>query len=107
MAIRDLHIFCDASEHAYWSVAYMSMIDIRQQAHVSFVLSRSHVAPKRQLYMPRLRLSAALTGVEISKVLKAEILVPIRQVILLSDSITALAEVGFLPIQGFCGYACH
>lgn len=44
---RDLH--CDASERAYGSVAYLLRKDAQREVHVSFVLARSHVVPKKQL----------------------------------------------------------
>ncbi len=65
---RDLHIFCDASERAYGSVAYLRTEDAQKEVHVSFVLARSRVAPKKQLSMPRLELSAALTGAQLASV---------------------------------------
>ena len=46
---RDLHIFCDASERAYGSVAYLRTEDAQNEVHVSFVLARSRVAPKKLL----------------------------------------------------------
>lgn len=69
-ATRELHIFCDSSERAYSSVAYMRTVDDQQKIHVAFVLARSHVAPKKQLSMPRLELSDTLTGAELTKVLQ-------------------------------------
>ena len=89
-ATRELHIFCDASERAYGSVAYMRIVDDHQQVHVAFVLARSRVAPKKQLSIPRLELSAALTGAELAKVLQSELTIPIQQVTLWSDSTTVL-----------------
>lgn len=44
-SIRDLHIFCDASERAYGSVAYLRTENAQREVHVSFVLARSRVAP--------------------------------------------------------------
>lgn len=43
---RDLHVFCDTLERAYGAVAYLRSID--EQGHVctTFVMARSHVAPK-------------------------------------------------------------
>lgn len=89
-SIRDLHIFCDASERAYGSVAYLRTEDAQKQVHVSFVLARSRVAPKKQLSMPRLELSAALTGAQLASVLQTELTLPIRTIILWSDSTTVL-----------------
>lgn len=87
---RDLHIFCDASEREYGSVAYMRTVYDQKQVHISFVLTRSHIAPKKQLSMPRLELSAALIGAQLASVLQAELTLPIGQVILWSDSTTVL-----------------
>lgn len=62
----------------------------QKQVHISFVLTRSHIAPKKQLSMPRLELSAALIGAQLASVLQAELTLPIGQVILWSDSTTVL-----------------
>lgn len=87
---RELHIFCDASEWAYDSVAYMRTVNNQGQIHVSFVLSRSRVAPRKQLSMPRLELCAGLTGAELAHLLQTELTVQIQRVILWSDSTTVL-----------------
>ncbi|XP_057704715.1 uncharacterized protein LOC130923208 [Corythoichthys intestinalis] len=87
---RALHIFCDASERAYGAVAYMRTVNEQQQVHVSFVLARSRVSPRKQLSMPRLELSAALAGAQLLDVLQRELTVPIHQTVLWSDSTTVL-----------------
>ncbi len=87
---RELHIFCDASERAYGSVSYLRTEDKNGHIHISFVLARSRVAPRKQMSMPRLELSAALTGAQMAKVLQRELTVTIRRVILWSDSTTVL-----------------
>lgn len=92
---RDLHIFCDASERAYGSVAYMRTENNEGHVHVSFVLARSRVAPRKQLTIPHLELSAALTGVQVANILQAELTVDIIHVILWSDSATVLQWLKF------------
>ncbi|XP_038071933.1 uncharacterized protein LOC119740637 [Patiria miniata] len=85
-----LHIFCDASERAYGAVAYLRAEDKHHHIHVSFVMARSRVAPKRQLSMPRLELSAALAGAQLCQLLKRELSLPVKYVVLWSDSTTVL-----------------
>lgn len=89
-ATFDLHVFCDASERAYGSVAYLRILDSNMDVHVSFVLARSRVAPKKRLSMPRLELSAALTGAQLVNTLQSELTLPIRDIVLWSDSTTVL-----------------
>lgn len=86
-----LHIFCDASEQAYGSVAYLATCQKGKKAHTSFVMARSRVAPKRQLSMPRLELCAALTGAQLAVLLQRELTLNITQTTLWSDSTTVLA----------------
>lgn len=89
-SLRQLHIFCDASEKAYGSVAYLRTESPQGKVEVSFVTARSRVAPKKQQSIPRLELCAALTGAQLAKVLKAELTLPLSSVILWSDSTTVL-----------------
>lgn len=89
-ATRHIHIFCDASERAYGSVAYMQTTDDSQQFYVSFVFARSRVAPRKQLSIPRLELSAALTGAQLARVIETELAVPPEHITLWSDSTIVL-----------------
>ncbi|XP_046549034.1 uncharacterized protein LOC124259013 [Haliotis rubra] len=88
--IRQLHIFCDASERIYGSVAYLRSEDVNGTTGVSFVAARSRVAPKKQLSIPRLELCAALTGAQLAEMLSKELTVSIDSVNLWSDSTTVL-----------------
>ncbi len=92
-SIRNLHIFCDASERAYGSVAYIQTLSPQGDIEIAFVTARSRVSPKKQQSIPRLELCAALTGAQLAKVLKSELSVPIRQITLWSDSTTVLAWI--------------
>ncbi len=87
---RQIHIFCDASEQAYGSVAYLQTESPEGKVGVAFVAARSRVAPKKQQTIPRLELCAALTGAQLAKVLKTEMTLPIYSVTLWSDSTTVL-----------------
>ena len=48
------------------------------------------MAPKRQLSIPRLELSAALTGAQLADLLGKELTMPIQKIIMYSDSTTVL-----------------
>ncbi len=88
---RELHIFCDSSESAYGSVAYLRMETDKGMVHTSFIMARSRVAPKRQISIPRLELCAALTGAQLSKLLQKELTLPLTNTVLWSDSTTVLS----------------
>lgn len=87
---REVHIFCDASEEAYGSVAYIRTTNRHGRVHLSFVMARSRVAPKRLHSMPQLELCAALTGAQLSQVLEKELTLETHRTILWSDSTTVL-----------------
>lgn len=40
---RELHVFCDASEKAYGSVAYLREVNEQGYTHLAFVMARSRV----------------------------------------------------------------
>ncbi|XP_073764219.1 uncharacterized protein [Danio rerio] len=88
---RSVHIFCDASERAYGSVAYLSTEDDQQNTQIAFLAARSRVAPKRQLSIARLELCGALTGAQLGAVLKRELTQEIHHFVYWTDSTTVLA----------------
>ncbi|XP_026094149.1 uncharacterized protein LOC113066497 [Carassius auratus] len=90
MSQREIHIFCDASERAYGSVAYLRTEDQCGEVEVAFLTARSRVAPKKQQSIPRLELCAALTGAQLAKVVRTELNLPIHQLTLWTDSTTVL-----------------
>ncbi|TWW67283.1 hypothetical protein D4764_02G0003240 [Takifugu flavidus] len=85
----NLHVFCDASEQAYGSVAYLTTESLDHK-HVSFVMARSRVAPKRQISMPRLELCAALAGAQLAALILKELTVSISSTSLWMDSTMVL-----------------
>ena len=54
---RELHVFVDASKKGYGAVAY-----ICQDGKSSLIMSKSRVAPIRELKLPKLELMAAVIG---------------------------------------------
>lgn len=89
-SIRSIHVFCDASERAYGSVAYLRTERGEGQVYVTFLAARSRVAPKRQLSIPRLELCGALTGAQLASVLRKELTLDIKEVVYWTDSTTVL-----------------
>lgn len=87
---RSVHVFCDASEKAYGSVAYLCSEDEHDNMQVSFLAARSRVAPRKQISIARLELCAALTGAQLGDVLKKELTLDIHQFVYWSDSTTVL-----------------
>lgn len=87
---REVHIFCDASERAYGSVAYLRSEDHYGNAQLSFLMARSRVAPRKQISIPRLELCAALTGAQLAKLLQTELTFKVTTCTLWSDSTTVL-----------------
>lgn len=78
-------MFCDASEQSYGAVAYIRTED-DQQVIVSFLMARSCIAPKKQLFIPRLELCAAFIGAQLGNLLQTELTLHIRKIILWTDS---------------------
>ena len=81
-----LHVFCDASEAAYGTVAYLRY-SFKSGAHTtSFVMSKSRVAPTTSVTLPRLELNAAVAGVRLYRLLIRELDLPIVRICFWSDS---------------------
>lgn len=81
-AVKEIHIFCDSSEQSYGAVVYLHTEFSTGKLHVSFLLAKSRVAPKKQLSIPQLELCAALVGAKLSAVLHVELTIPVQRNIL-------------------------
>ena len=57
-----LHAFVDASQNAYGAVIYMRSENRERNVLLSFVASKTKVAPLQSLSIPRLELTAAVLG---------------------------------------------
>src|SRR5579872_2665013 len=55
----DIHAFGDASERGYATVIYFRTVDVHNKVQLSFVISKSKVAPLKRISLPRLELCAA------------------------------------------------
>lgn len=83
-------IFTDASEKAYGAVAYLRSEDPSGRVHLSFLLARSRVAPRKQCSIPRLELCAALVGAQLAKLVGTELTLKAQNVTIWMDSTTVL-----------------
>ena len=81
----DLLCFCDASVSAYAAVVYLRSSDSNQPA-VKLVFSKSRLAPKKAVSVPRLELLAAVIGVRALSYVAMQLRVPISSRYLWSDS---------------------
>ena len=68
-----LHVFCDASEMAYGiAVACFWMIS-HGHVNVSFIMSKTRLAPIKTLTIPQLELQAAVTAVRLKLKILTEV----------------------------------
>ncbi|KAL0850698.1 hypothetical protein ABMA28_006643 [Loxostege sticticalis] len=78
---RELHLFCDASEHAYVAVAYWRFLFPDGNVRLSFICSKSRVAPLTPVSISRLELQAATIAARLaSSVCEAHRYKPVRRV---------------------------
>ncbi|XP_054708165.1 uncharacterized protein LOC129217975 [Uloborus diversus] len=86
----EVHVFCDASLRAYGAVVYFRFHDKYGNYKVSFVLSKSRVAPLKKLTLPRLELMALVIGSRLGSYLKTVFGDMIQNIVYWSDSLIAL-----------------
>ena len=69
----ELHHFSDASTKGYGQCSYLRLISTDGRIHCCFVTGKSRVAPTKVTTIPRLELTAAVTSVKVSCILKREL----------------------------------
>ena len=82
----ELHIFCDASENAFGAVAYLRTMTSEGAISSAFVMSRTRLAPLKQLTIVRLELQAAVLGVRLANFIKRELSCPVKDTFYWTDS---------------------
>ncbi|XP_045445808.1 uncharacterized protein LOC123653874 [Melitaea cinxia] len=69
--IKELHIFTDASQHAYGACAYIrSFVNNNSPPNVRLLCAKSKVAPIKSISIPRLELCGALLGAKLYNKIK-------------------------------------
>ncbi|XP_053691773.1 uncharacterized protein LOC128740262 [Sabethes cyaneus] len=87
-----LHIFADASETAYGCVAYFRAV-VRGEVTCTLVMSRSKVAPLKQISIPRLELLAAVLGARLSRTVVENHNLKIEKVVYWIDASVVLSWI--------------
>lgn len=85
----EIHVFCDASEEAFASAAYLRMI-FENEIQVVLISSKARVSPLKPLSIPRLELQAAVMGSRLLATIKKELSLNIQNCYLWTDSKTIL-----------------
>ena len=69
----ELHHFSDASTLGYGQCSYVRLRNQKGNIHCALVIAKSRVAPMKLTTIPRLELTAAVTSVKASSMLKGEL----------------------------------
>ena len=85
----EVHIFCDASEKGYATVAYLCMEEDSGQRYTALLTSKTKVAPLKMITLPRQELLAALIGSRLSLVIRRALKVDL-EIYFWSDSTITL-----------------
>ncbi|XP_058816283.1 uncharacterized protein LOC131679560 [Topomyia yanbarensis] len=88
----ELHVFADASEEAYGSVAYFR-IWVNGHPRVALVSAKSKVAPLQYMSIPRMELLAAVLAARLSVAVKANHSVKVKRLVIHIDSATVLSWI--------------
>ncbi|XP_062557783.1 uncharacterized protein LOC134222642 [Armigeres subalbatus] len=83
----EVHIFTDASEHAYGCVAYLRAV-IEGEVRCSLMMSRAKVAPIKRQSIPRLELMGAVLGARFSQTILSTHSYQIARTVIWTDSRT-------------------
>ncbi|XP_039442932.1 uncharacterized protein LOC120423264 [Culex pipiens pallens] len=92
-----LHTFCDASKDAYGACCYIRCEDRHGNVRVTFLASKSRVAPLRGLNVPRLEANAAVLGVHLHFRIKQALKIKISDSYFWTDSAVVLQWIQANP----------
>ena len=83
----ELHHFCDASEYAFGTTAYLRVVDPRiNKVHTALIRAKGKVAPTKGATIPRLELCAGVEAVDLNSELVSQMRLKIRRVYYWTDS---------------------
>ena len=82
----ELHLFSDASENAFAAVAYARFTDADNQKHTSLIMSKSRLAPLKQISIVRLELQAAVLATRLATTIHRELNYEFDETVFWTDS---------------------
>ncbi|XP_013381171.1 uncharacterized protein LOC106152206 [Lingula anatina] len=91
--VSELHVFCDASQHAFGACAYVRSVNPDGKIHVALLASKGRLAPLKQVTIPRLELSACVTAVQLDSLVRRELDLDLMHTTYWSDSKVALGYI--------------
>ena len=91
--LRQLHVFCDASERAFGAAAFLRQVYRDGQVFCSLVMSRCRVAPLKKLSIVRLETQAAVMAVRLACCVRKELTMEIHETVFWSDSQVVLGYI--------------
>lgn len=81
-----IHVFADASEKQYGSVAYIRLENEHGEIHCNFLMAKVKLAPLKSTTIPRLELMAAVEAVKLDNLLTRELNIPLTESVFWTDS---------------------
>ncbi|XP_054643496.1 uncharacterized protein LOC129187811 isoform X1 [Dunckerocampus dactyliophorus] len=88
-----LHHFENGSDHAYGTVSYLRLQDVKGRVHLAFMLGKARVAQLEQTTILRLELTAPLLAAKVDKMLKRELSLQLNSSCFWTDSQTVLKYI--------------
>ncbi|XP_057367080.1 uncharacterized protein LOC130688111 [Daphnia carinata] len=87
---QQVHIFADASQLGFGAVAYVRTTYASERVGISFIMAKTHVAPLKQLSIPRLELQGAVEALHLAIIICREMNLDLSQITFHVDSQTVL-----------------
>ncbi|XP_057367014.1 uncharacterized protein LOC130688036 [Daphnia carinata] len=89
---QQVHIFADASQLGFGAVACVRTTYTSERVGVSFIMAKTHVAPLKQLSIPRLELQGAVEALHLAIIICREMNLDLSQITFHVDSQTVQAS---------------
>ena len=88
-----VHHFADASASGYGTASYLRLVNTNDEVECNLILSKSRVAPIKEVSIPKMELTAATVSVKVDSMLKRELEVPVDESVFWTDSETVLKYI--------------